>query len=65
MTHVHKTFFNIVVGLIFLAGGILHAYRAALGFDLMYGDYLVPLWVSWLIVLVALILALNAFRNLT
>ncbi len=59
-----NSFFNVIAGIVFLAAALLHGYRAYSGFDLMYGDWLVPIWLSWLTTLVAFIMALSALKNL-
>ncbi len=64
MLKLGNSFFTIVSGIVFLAGALVHGWRAYSGFDLMYGDWLVPIWLSWLVVLVAFILALAAFMRL-
>lgn len=64
MLKIGNSFFSVVSGFVFLAAALVHGYRAYYQFDLMYGDWLVPLWLSWLATLVAFILALAAFKNL-
>ena len=64
MLKMGKSFFNVVAGTIFFAAALTHGYRAYKGFDLMYGDWLVPLWLSWLATLVAFLMALTAFKHL-
>jgi hypothetical protein len=64
MLKMGKSFYGVVAGVMFLAGGTLHGYRALSGFDIMYGDWLVPMWLSWLVVLVAFLMALITFKNL-
>ena len=64
MLKMGRSFFAVVSGIIFLAAALLHGYRAYSGFDMMYGDWLVPIWLSWLATLVAFIMAFMAFKHL-
>ena len=64
MLKMGNSFFTTISGIAFLGAALLHGYRAYSGFDLMYGDWLVPLWLSWLVTLVAFLLALAAFMRL-
>jgi len=64
MLKLGNSFFSIVTGFAFAAAALLHGWRAYAGFDLMYGDWLVPLWLSWLVCLVAFLLSLAALMRL-
>lgn len=64
MLKMGKSFFGVVSGVVFLAAALLHGYRATAGFDLYYGEWLVPLWISWLVVLVGFIMAFMSFKHM-
>lgn len=51
-----------VSGVIFLAVAVLHGLRAVNDWELAYNEWMVPMWVSWAVVIIALYLAYNAFR---
>ncbi len=54
------TYFQ-VTGVIFLAVAVLHGLRVVNGWELLYGAWAVPMWVSVAVVAVGLYLAYNAF----
>jgi len=39
--------------LVFLLAGALHLWRALQGWDLMLGPHLIPMWISWVVVVLA------------
>lgn len=51
-----KTFFK-VTGIIFLIIAALHLIRAVLGWDFIVNDVIIPMWVSWVVVVIAGFLA--------
>lgn len=51
-----------VSGLIFLAIAVLHALRLYYGWDAVIGGVAIPLWASWVAVIVAGALAYSAFQ---
>ncbi|MAF59785.1 hypothetical protein CL631_03000 [bacterium] len=59
----HK-FYTSVAALIFILAGLIHGTRAMFGWDLVIDTWAVPLWVSWLLALVALVMAIASIRNL-
>lgn len=58
------SFYIAVSGLIFALAGVLHGLRAFYGWEMLINDWMVPIWVSWLVVLVMLIMTLTAIKNL-
>jgi len=56
-----KTFFQIA-GLIFFVAFLLHGFRAFMGWDLLYGPYAIPAWVSWVLVILAGWMAWSAWK---
>jgi hypothetical protein len=57
----HKTF-SLVAGLIFSGMAILHLVRLVLGWQAMIAGMTVPLWASWVGILVAGYLAYEGLR---
>ena len=51
-----KTFFK-VAGIIFLLIASLHLLRAVLGWDILINSVVIPMWVSWVVVVIAGFLA--------
>lgn len=64
MIKMGNSFFSVIAGIIFLCGALLHGFRAYHGYDIVYNGWLVPVEISWLVALVAFIMALLAFKNL-
>jgi hypothetical protein len=56
--------FSIVAGLIFLLVAIVHALRLALRWNVMLQGWTVPMWVSWIAVVVAGFLAYQGLISL-
>ena len=56
-----KTYF-LVTGVIFLAIAVLHALRLVYGWEAVIGGWAVPMWFSWLGVVITLFLAFQGFR---
>ncbi len=57
-----KKTFSTVVGVIFSAIAILHLLRAVLGWNAVIGSFTIPMWVSWVAIIVAAYLAYSAFK---
>ncbi|MEK6837829.1 MAG: hypothetical protein AABX69_04200 [Nanoarchaeota archaeon] len=55
-----KTFLT-VVGVIFAVIAVLHLLRAVLGWNAVIGTFSVPMWLSWVALVVAAFLAYTAF----
>lgn len=51
-----------IVGLIFLVVAAVHAVRLVFGWDILVGDLVVPLWLSWAAVLFAAYLSYASFH---
>jgi len=54
--------FNKLVGFIFLIIGILHLLRALLGWNAVINNLSVPMYISWIAVVVTFFLSFKAFR---
>lgn len=54
--------FNGVVGVIFLLIAVLHALRLLYGWSAEIGGWMVPMWFSWVALVIAGYLAWSAFR---
>ena len=63
MNTLKKETFVQVAGVVFLAAGLLHGFRAFNEWDLVYNDWIVPLWLSWVVAVGALYLAYCAFTH--
>jgi uncharacterized integral membrane protein len=55
--------YNTVTGLIFLAVAIMHLFRVMNGTPVNFGSISIPLWVSWLGVLVAGFLSYQGLKH--
>jgi uncharacterized membrane protein len=51
-----------LAGLVFLAVAVLHAVRAAQSLPVVVGSTSVPVWLSWVAVLVSGVLSVLGFR---
>jgi hypothetical protein len=56
-----KSFLSIV-GVLFGLGAVAHLLRLVMGWPIVLGGWAVPVWVSWLGLLLAGFLAYEAFR---
>jgi hypothetical protein len=50
-------------GIIFLVVALVHLWRAIAGIDLTIGSTMVPMWLSWVVVLVLGYLSYQGLRN--
>ncbi len=64
MLRMNRSFYLIASGLIFLLVGVGHGLRLLYGWEAVIGGWSVPVWVSWLAVLLGFLMALTAFRML-
>ncbi|MEX0917511.1 MAG: hypothetical protein WDZ90_03255 [Candidatus Paceibacterota bacterium] len=55
--------FHIFAGLLFLFAGSLHVWRAYTGSSLVLAEYAIPLWISWSVGGIAILLAFWAFKT--
>ena len=58
----HKTYMTITTA-VFAVAAVVHLLRAAYGWDLVIGDWSAPLWVSWIGVVVAGVLAYSGYTH--
>ena len=54
--------FSLVVGLIFLLIAVMHGLRLALKWDVVLNGWSVPMWVSWVALLIAGYLAFEGLK---
>ena len=54
--------FSLSAGIIFLLIALLHLLRVAFGWDAILEGWTVPMWVSWVAILIAAYLAYQGFR---
>ena len=54
--------YNLVTGVLFSVFALGHVYRSLTGGDLVMGTVSIPLWASWLGIVIAGFLAFSAFR---
>ncbi len=47
-----KKDYFIVSIIIFILAGLLHLIRAVNGWDMVVGGFIIPLWLSWLVVII-------------
>jgi hypothetical protein len=56
-----KSNFILVDSMMFLLIGLAHLVRALMGWEVTIGTYVVPVWFSWLAILIALYLGFQGF----
>lgn len=56
-----KTFFNAVTAIFFLIA-VLHVARLVYGWEAMIGGWVVPMWLSWVALVIAGFLAWHGWR---
>lgn len=61
---VNNRLYSIVAAGIFTGAAVLHGLRAYYGWDLVYADWTVPVWFSWLVTVVTVIMAITAIRKM-
>jgi hypothetical protein len=49
--------YNLVTGVLFIVIGSLHLLRSIVGWDAVVGGVEIPLWISWVVVVLAAYLA--------
>jgi hypothetical protein len=54
--------FSLVTAILFSLIALLHASRLVRGWHVMIGDIVVPVWVSWIGLVIAAYLAYEGFR---
>lgn len=54
--------YNLVVGTVFLIVALVHLLRALMGWEILIGGFIVPLWASWLAFVVAGTLSYLGFK---
>ncbi len=52
--------FSLVAGLIFFVVALLHILRLAIGWQAVFAGWTIPMWVSWIALPIAGVLALRA-----
>jgi hypothetical protein len=55
--------FTLIAALIFLVVAVLHVIRLVKHFHVVLGSHMIPMWVSWLGVIIPLILVWGLWRE--
>ena len=55
--------FNTIAGAIFLIVAILHLWRVIGGIDVAFGSTMIPIWISWLGVIVGAVLGYYGIKH--
>jgi len=55
--------FTLIAALIFLVVAVLHVIRLVKHFHVVLGNHMIPMWVSWLGVIIPLILVWGLWRE--
>jgi hypothetical protein len=55
--------FSLVAGVVFAIVALLHLLRVALGWQVVIGEFSVPMWFSWIGIIVAPTLSYFGLRN--
>jgi hypothetical protein len=55
--------YNLASGVIFLLVGLMHLFRVVMGWDLIIGTWNAPMYLSWIGLVVAFILAYFALKR--
>ena len=63
MSKNHKNI-HIVAGLIFAVVAVLHAFRIVIGFQVVFGSVSIPMWASWIGVVVGVSLSYLFFKSM-
>ena len=58
-----KKTFLVIAGLIFLLVTVIHALRIALGWQVTIGSWNVPMWVSWIALVIAGFLSYKGLKH--
>jgi hypothetical protein len=64
MFQVSNKFFALFTTLVFLTIFLVHGVRAFYGFDIFYAGVYIPIWISVMICILAVLSALAAIRQL-
>lgn len=48
--------------IIFFVAAMLHLWRTIGGHDLMIGTYVIPVWVSWAVIIIAGYMSIQGFK---
>jgi hypothetical protein len=54
--------FSLVAGLIFFVAAALHIVRLVIGWHVVLADWTVPMWISWIALVIAGFLAFEGLR---
>ena len=57
----NRTYFK-TTGLIFLVIAVLHLFRVVYGWEAVINGYTLPMWISWVAILVAGFLAFRGYK---
>lgn len=57
-----KNTFLLLLGILFSLGALVHLYRLIFGFSVVIEGWIAPQWMSGIAVVIALYLAINAFK---
>jgi hypothetical protein len=55
--------FTLIAALIFALMALIHLYRIATDFQIIIGNHAIPMWVSWIAIVVTALLAVMLFRE--
>ena len=55
--------FELIAGVIFTIVAVVHLFRIAQGWDITIGSWVVPMWISWIALVVAGFLAFEGLRR--
>lgn len=64
MLHISHKFYLTVSSIIFFLVAVAHGLRAYSEWELVFAGWAVPIWVSWLVALVAFLMALGGVRHM-
>ncbi|HEX5774590.1 MAG TPA: hypothetical protein VFY28_01360 [Candidatus Paceibacterota bacterium] len=62
MKNMNKKTYLSVTSVVFLVVALVHGWRVLSGSDLILGEMMIPMWASWVVVLVVGFLAYSGFR---
>ena len=62
MKVMNRKTFSLVTGAIFSVIAVLHLLRAVLGWNAVIGSFTIPMWLSWVALVVTVYLAYTAFK---
>lgn len=59
----NRNSYSLVTAVVFSAIGVLHLLRIVLGWEAVVGGWTIPMWLSWVAMIVTAVLAYHGFTH--